>query len=427
MLQEHGIAAIIYGGTFADEDFRDRKVADEWFEEKYNMKLKTKDHEATTKYNYDLKLQTGGTFGVNYTTLKGSMLSFNYKSIYMSEEQRVRIHEEFILGHYLKQFNEETIADKKNHKNCGEPCATVCKKMYGKYKKDYEPYQTMGPLSGIFDQRAAESLNHHADMLGFDAISVGGTLSWMMECLSDGLVSPEEFGATKIPDFDPDHFDVVHSSMHNASIGVELLEAIIHKKGIVDLSNGTRVFAKKLAKERGREILDKFVYTAYAAKGWMVPNQYWTPGVLSPMSIMGKYYMYYGSDFMVPEEVGAKGAQRLAGELVLDNIGMCRFHRGWAEEMMPEIMGSVFDLRNEYIDNIDKISSEIRNKNSSVYWESERNIDFVQKFLERKINVEQNNNLDLIEWVEEYQNDKNGASLRFWYDMLRGVQEGLKV
>ena len=35
MLQQHGIAAIIYGGTFVDEDFRDRKVADEWFQEKY--------------------------------------------------------------------------------------------------------------------------------------------------------------------------------------------------------------------------------------------------------------------------------------------------------------------------------------------------------------------------------------------------------
>jgi glyceraldehyde-3-phosphate dehydrogenase (ferredoxin) len=38
MLQQHGIAAIIYGGTFVDEDFRDRKVADAWFQEKYQKK-----------------------------------------------------------------------------------------------------------------------------------------------------------------------------------------------------------------------------------------------------------------------------------------------------------------------------------------------------------------------------------------------------
>ena len=48
---------------------------------------------------------------------------------------------------------EETI-EKKQFKHCGEPCAAVCKKMNGIYKKDYEPYQALGPNSGIFDQRA---------------------------------------------------------------------------------------------------------------------------------------------------------------------------------------------------------------------------------------------------------------------------------
>ncbi len=421
MLQEHGIAAIIYGGSFVNEDFRDRKVADKWFEEKYQMKLMAKDLDATTKYKFDPKLQTGGTLGVNYTNLKGSMLSFNYKSIYMSEEQRIRIHERFILDHYLKQFNEETIAKKKNHKNCGEPCATVCKKMHEKYKKDYEPYQTMGPLSGIFDQRAAEMLNHRADMYGFDAISVGGTLSWMMECLSDGLVNPDEFGVSSVPHFDPDEFEVVESSLHNAQIGLELLEAIIHKKGIVDLSNGTREFAKKLSIDKGKEILDRFVYNAYTDKGWMVPNQYWTPGVLSPMSIMGKYYMYYGSDFMEPYEVGKKGAARLVGELIMDNIGICRFHRGWAEEMMPQIIGEIFGLEKEYMDNIQKISSTIINNNASVYWESNRNIDFVKSFLERKHYVEECNDPALISWIKAFRDDKIKAAKRFWEEMRRGI------
>ena len=58
--------------------------------------------------------------------------------------------------------------------------------MRGEFKKDYEPYQTMGPLCGIFDQRAAERLNRHADACGFDAISVGGVLAWLMDCLDAG-------------------------------------------------------------------------------------------------------------------------------------------------------------------------------------------------------------------------------------------------
>ena len=59
MLQEHGIAAIIYGGTYLDEDFRDRKVADAWFIEKYRQKLAMKDFEGTTKYRFDPKFDTG--------------------------------------------------------------------------------------------------------------------------------------------------------------------------------------------------------------------------------------------------------------------------------------------------------------------------------------------------------------------------------
>ena len=66
LVQNHGIYAIIYGGTLVDEDFTDEKVADEWFQNKYNQRLMQKDLEVTTKYRYDKNLETGGTFGVNY-------------------------------------------------------------------------------------------------------------------------------------------------------------------------------------------------------------------------------------------------------------------------------------------------------------------------------------------------------------------------
>jgi glyceraldehyde-3-phosphate dehydrogenase (ferredoxin) len=62
LLQQHGIVAIIYGGTYVDEDFRDRNVADSWFQDRYQMKLSAKDLQATTKYRYDPDFNTGGTF-----------------------------------------------------------------------------------------------------------------------------------------------------------------------------------------------------------------------------------------------------------------------------------------------------------------------------------------------------------------------------
>ncbi len=125
-------------------------------------------------------------------------------------------------------------------------------------------------------------------------------------------------------------------------------------------------------------MLDPFVFVAYARKGWMVPNQYWTPGALSPMAIMGKYYMYYGNDFVPPRSLGRINAERFRNELVMDNLGMCRFHRLWAEEMLPEIVGTLFGKKDEYLARIAVTASRINSRNSSIFWESERNADCVR-------------------------------------------------
>ena len=425
LFQEHGIAAVIYGGTFIDEDFRDRKVADLWFQERYDKKMMAKDMEATAKYRFEPNFETGGTFGVNFATLSGNMISFNYRSIYMDEAERLDIHDKFIVNHYLKQFNEETIRPKRQ-RNCGEPCVAVCKKMHGEYKKDYEPYQTMGPLSGIFDQRAAERLNHHADMYGFDAISVGGVLSWMMECLDQGFLRPQELGVKDMPAFSPKGFDIVADSMHNANLGIALLDSIIEKRGIVNLQEGARKFARHLSREKGKKVLDSFLYLPFARKGWMVPNQYWTPGALSPMAIMGKYYMYYGKDFLPPRELGRQDADRLRKELLLDNLGFCRFHRNWAEEMVPEFVESLYGMKEEFLQNNAITASRINSRNSSLFWESERNIDFVHSFLKRKHEVDNSNDRELVKWIDYFEKDKHEAALSFWYEIHKGILESLR-
>jgi glyceraldehyde-3-phosphate dehydrogenase (ferredoxin) len=425
MLQQHGIAGVIYGGTFADEDFRDRTVADQWFQDRYQKKLSAKDLESTTKYRFDPKFDTGGTFGVNYATIGGRVLAFNYSSIYMSEAERKEIHEKFILNHYLRQFNEETIQTKQQH-TCGEPCSAVCKKMRDEFKKDYEPYQTLGPLCGIFDQRAAERLNHHADMYGFDAISVGGVLSWLMECLSKGLLAREELSVTRQPAFSARGFSLETDSMENAELGVELLDSMIRKRGVLNLEEGARKLARRLAREKGKAILDPFLYTAYARKGWMVPNQYWTPGALSPMAIMGKYYMYYGAEFMPPRKLGRINAQRFRDELIMDNLGMCRFHRLWAEEMLPEVIGSLYGQKDSFLKGLAITASRINSRNSSVFWESERSADYVATFLKRHHEVDGNTDAELLEWIGRFEKDKSEAALSFWYEVHKGIHESLR-
>mgnify|MGYP001129743760 CR=1 FL=1 len=40
LLQEHGLVGIIYGGTHVEEDFRNRSVADQWFENRFQRSMK---------------------------------------------------------------------------------------------------------------------------------------------------------------------------------------------------------------------------------------------------------------------------------------------------------------------------------------------------------------------------------------------------
>ncbi len=425
MLREHNIAGIIYGGTYVDDDFRDRKVADVWFQDRYDQRMAAKDIEATIKYRFDPKFKTGGTFGVNFATVGGRIIAFNYNSMYWDESERLKLHENFIVNHYLKQFNEETIA-KKQQRNCGEPCAAVCKKLNDHYKKDFEPYQTMGPLCGIFDQRAAEQVNNHADRLGFDAISIGGVLSWLMECLSKKYLTKEELAVSDIPVFSLENFELLRDSDKNAAIAIELMDAIVHRRGKLNLSEGARKFGRVMSRGKKVNLLDYFVFTSFGRKGWMVPNQYWTPGVLSPMAIMGKYYMYYGDEFLAPRELGQTNALRLKQELIIDNLGFCRFHRGWAEEMLPDIVDKLFGLKDTFLGNIEITASRINSRNASVFWESERNFDFIHTFIKRQKEVKGANSKHIDYWLGYFEKDKKQAAMDFWYDIHKGVHEELR-
>jgi glyceraldehyde-3-phosphate dehydrogenase (ferredoxin) len=422
---EHGIVAVIYGGTVVTEDFRDHKVADEWFKNKYDQRLMQKDLEVTTKYRYDEKLKTGGTFGVNYATMGGKILAFNYRTIDWSEEQRVELHQKFIVDHYLKQFNDETIANKQQA-TCGEPCPAVCKKLNGIYKKDYEPYQTLGPLCGIFDQRAAEKLNRHGDAMGFDAISLGGVLAWLMDLLDTKTLAPEELGVSRLPRWQMAGFDPVVDSAHNAELALELIDAILEKRGILDFGEGVRKWSRIHSRAKGTALHDRLVYIAFSRRGWMVPNQYWVAGALAPMAIMGKYYMIYSHDFIPPRTLGRMCAARLKQELILDNLGICRFHRGWAEELLPDVMGTLYGAREPFLRAIEVLASRLHSNNSPIFWESARDIDYLHSFLKRKKEVDGEEHPELASWLERFEKDRMEAARDFWYDTLKGIDESLR-
>jgi glyceraldehyde-3-phosphate dehydrogenase (ferredoxin) len=113
-------------------------------------------------------------------------------------------------------------------------------------------------------------------------------------------------------------------------------------------------------------------------------------------------------------------------ELVMDNIGMCRFHRMWAEEMIPEIIGELYGMKDEYLKSISMTASRINSRNASAYWETKRAVEFIQTFLKRKHEVEGNNSIELLDWIGKFEKDPDEAGMAFWYDIHKGEQESLR-
>jgi glyceraldehyde-3-phosphate dehydrogenase (ferredoxin) len=429
LLQFHNIVGCVFGGEWEDPDLRDSAEIDTYFMEHFGHKTIQTDIALTEKYRYFPEFETGGTFGVNMREMNEHILSFNYSSIYASSEDRLKQHSNFILDHYLKQFNEETIKTK-SFQHCGEPCPVVCKKMRDDYKKDYEPYHALGPQIGVFDQHAAEKINDYVDAMGFDAIQCGGTLAWIMELIADGLIPPEDFGFPPAEKLKfkfvstTNEFDVVNDSIMNADYAVEIVYALLFDARCEVFRRGIRVAAHDLDRRYGIASRDRAVYIAHGEEGCMVPNQYWVPGMFSPMPIMGKYYVYYGGEFLAPAVLGKKNVERMTYELFSDNSGICRFHRKWAESITDEILSSHYGLNLDYKAHQFNLAREINDREGvkGVPWESERVIDLIHLFL-KFWKREGLKNPELDSWLERFQQDKPAAGLAFWRDIARGIAE----
>ena len=430
MLQEHGIAAVIYGGTVIDEDFRDRRVADQWFEEKYRQKTRRQGFRGHDQVSLRSQIRNRRDLSASITPRwAGSFSPSTDRTTSWTEEARKELLARLVTGHYLKQFNEETIATK-SQATCGEPCAAVCKKLRGEFKKDYEPYQALGPLCGIFDQRAAERVNRASDSSGFDAISLGGVLAWLMDCLDRGELSPEELGVIGKPRWNSEAFDAVADSEYNADLCIELIDSILMKRGILDLSEGPRKWARRVRREKGPRILDRFVATANGERaGWYrisighrASSRRWLSWA-STICTMARI-------FCLPVSWVEPAPKGLKRNWPWTNAGLCRFHRAWGEEMMVEAMGLVYGLKDEYLAAISVAASRINSRNSAVFWESEADLELVRTFLKRRRDVEKDPSPVLETWIQAFDTDPKEAALDFWFrdeEGYRRVASGFSV
>ena len=113
-------------------------------------------------------------------------------------------------------------------------------------------------------------------------------------------------------------------------------------------------------------------------------------------------------------------------ELLIDNAGVCRFHRAWAEELLPEIVGSIHGVKEQFVAAAAVTASRINSRNASVYWESERDIDFVASFLRRQRDVEKSADPELLAWIGRFEKDRKEAGLDWWFEVRKGIDESLR-
>lgn len=431
LLQHHRVAGIVFGGDWQDPALKEARELDEYFLRHFGQRAILSDLALSQKYRYVPKFETGGTFGVNMHEAEDRMFSFNYRSIFETDDTRLTQHDNFIAPHYLKQFNQETIVPR-NFDHCGEPCAIACKKFVGEFKKDYEPYEALGPNSGIFDQRAAEKLNKYVDSMGLDAIQTGGTVAWIMELIAEKVIPAADFG---LPEEGPRfkfanntaEFDLVADSDYNAEYAQRVVDMILYHPAGAPFRRGMRAAAHWLDQKYGTRTIDRAVFNAHGVEGCMVPNQYWVPGMFSPMPLMGKYFSFYGVEFYPPYELGRKNVERFVYELYSENSGSCRFHRKWVEDIIDEIILTHFALNFDYWQTNFDLAKSIHDYQSaaSVPWESERVCDIIHLYLEKwqRFGLK---SPSLDEWVAKFRLDKRGAAAEYWQEMYRGMSEAFE-
>jgi glyceraldehyde-3-phosphate dehydrogenase (ferredoxin) len=283
--------------------------------------------------------------------------------------------------------------------------------------------------------------------MGSDAIQMGGTVAWIMEMIAKNLIDPQEFDLPpleemsfhfgpvvetgELPGKEQIHpFDVISDSQRNATYAQKIIEMILFTDVGSVFRQGIRIAAQALDEQASGIVGTNVkrgasaVYIAHAASGSMTPNQYWVPGMLAPMPMMGKYFVYYGIDYVPPRELGKKCVERMVFELFSENTGVCRFHRKWVEAIVDEIIEAHYKYHVDYKAHQFEVAKQIYAAEGGgvVFWESERTVDILWQFLEK---WERHGLADesLHDWVNRFRQDKWSAARALWNEMQTGIAE----
>ncbi|HID08827.1 TPA: hypothetical protein EYP13_01210, partial [Candidatus Micrarchaeota archaeon] len=308
----------------------------------------------------------GGTM-LNWAHLRTLLPAYNWNVIYMDAKGRERLWEEYVapvVEEMRKRFREGSMKSK----TCGEKCAAVCKKV-NREKIDYEPITSLGAQLGIFDIDIIQVITARADALGFDAIEAGNTVAWALEARDRGHLSFDYLGRTTLEPFGAD-FE------QQAEAVLDLLERIAFgEEG--RLAHGIRRATAR------QEVRDYGVYVPFSSGGSLAPPQYWVPGFLIPLPLHGKFMTHYKAEWLDPVPLGRKIWERFRYELMMENAGFCRFHRGWAEKTLVEVYRRLHGI--DILLEMERLATELQRYNrqaggEALPPESKKSRDIIRTF-----------------------------------------------
>ena len=94
--------------------------------------------------------------------------------------------------------------------------------------------------------------------------------------------------------------------------------------------------------------------------------------------------------------------------------------------MLPEVIGSLYEQKGFFLEKIKLTAGRINGRNASLYWETERSVDYVYTFLKRKKEIDMVEDEELNYWINFFEKDKKEAGLQFWYEIHKGIHESLR-
>ena len=93
--------------------------------------------------------------------------------------------------------------------------------------------------------------------------------------------------------------------------------------------------------------------------------------------------------------------------------------------MAPEIVGHLWGDAAGFLNVVKATAGRINSRNVAVFWESERNMDFVFTALKRRRDVDGDKSPELERWINAFEADKAGAALDYWFEIRKGISETL--